>query len=285
VRYIDLDRVVEHPDGAALIVKAEQASMALLDEKSAAERRKLISAQRSIWVEFRPIFESVYGNTCWYNESRNPGTDNDVDHYRPKGRIVEAKGHGGYWWTALDWRNFRYSSHRANRLRRSSTTAQTLGKGDHFPLLDEAKRWRRPTDECLEQPKILDPTIPDDPPMLMFDQDGLVALAPPHADSPTAIERFEATRDILHLDARELVADRRSLFSEVLLTILAGDRAFQQGGDAGRERLTEIARALIRLAGDRQPYSRAATSHICRFRDREWVETMIVPHLKMTHEP
>lgn len=283
MRYIDLDRVMEHPDGAALVQKAEQARQALLAEKNAATRRKLISAQRSIWVEFRPIFEHVYGTTCWYTESHNPATDNDVDHYRPKGRIFEAKGHGGYWWKALDWRNFRFSSHRANRLRRSSTTKQTLGKGDHFPLLDESKRWRRPTEPCREEPKILDPTIPADPPMLTFDQDGLVALAPAHAGSPKAVERFEATRDILHLDAGEFVADRRSIFNTVLLSVLDGDRAIEQSGEeVARERLTEIAKKLIRLAEDKQPYSRAATSHICRFRDRDWVEEMVVPHLKMT---
>jgi hypothetical protein len=285
VRYIDLDRILEHPDAAALVARGEEARQALLDEQDSARRMRLIAAQRSIWVEFRTIFEQVYGTTCWYTESHNPGTDNDVDHYRPKGRIFEAEGHGGYWWEALHWRNFRYSSHRANRLRGSSTN-RTLGKGDHFPLLDESKRWRSPTEECYEEPKILDPTKPADPPMLTFDQDGLVALMPVHLDSLEAVERFEATRDILHLDAGEFVANRRSIFNKVLLHVLSGDRVIEQSRDpVARERLTEIAKNLIRLAEDNQPYSRAATCHICRFRDRNWVEQMVIPHLKMTHEP
>jgi hypothetical protein len=283
MRYIDLERVMEHPEAAALVQKAEQARKALLAEDDTRERRRLIRAHRSIWVDFRPIFEQVYGTACWYTESRNPGTDNDVDHYRPQGRIYEAKRHGGYWWEALNWLNFRYSSHRANRLRRDSAAAKTLGKGDHFPLLDENARWGRPTELCRERPKLLDPTIPSDPPMLTFDQDGLVALTPAHAGSATAVERFEATRDILHLDALEFVEDRRAVFNEVLRNILEGDRVIDQGEPgAVRERLTGIARKLIRLTEDRQAYSRAATCHICRFRDREWVEEMVVPYLRMT---
>jgi hypothetical protein len=283
VRYIDLERVMEHPDAAALVQKAEQARTTLLGEQNAVERRRLIRAQRSIWVDFRPIFEAVYGSTCWYTESYNPGTDNDVDHYRPQGRIFEAKEHGGYWWEALNWLNFRYSSHRANRLRRDSAAAKTLGKGDHFPLLDESARWRQPTDQCRERPKILDPTDPSDPPLLTFDQDGLVALTPTHAASPAAVERFEATRDVLHLDAFEFVEDRRAVFNEVFRGVLEGDRVIEQSQpEAVRIQLAAIARKLIRLAEDKQPYSRAATCHICRFRDREWIEEMVVPHLKMT---
>jgi hypothetical protein len=81
------------------------------------------------------------------------------------------------------------------------------------------------------------------------------------------------------------VIDRRSIFAKVLLGVTKGDRALeehQHGVPAGRDRLREISRELIRLAEDKQPYSRAATCHICRFRDRDWVERMVVPHLRMT---
>ncbi len=282
MRYIDLDLLVGRPDVQPLIEATEAARQAVSAAGDAATRRALIAANRGQWVAFRSVFQAVFGEKCWYTESRNPGTDDDVDHYRPKGRIAERPGHGGYWWEALHWRNFRLSCHRANRLRENPETGVTHGKGDRFPLLDEQERWKRPSDVCRERPTLLDPTDPSDPPLLTFEIDGRIAIAPEHASDATAARRVEDSRIYLHLDWPAFVSDRRDLYTSVFLKVLDGDRAdlaFRRGEVGARDTLKAIARDLIRMAQDRATYSRAAVAYIHRFSDRDWIRRYVLRHI------
>src|SRR4051794_14537969 len=107
MRFIDLDLVLVVPEADDIIEAAEKARAEILAAPSRAERSRLIKLHRKKWVAFRTLFEQVYGEKCWYTESRNPGTDDDVDHFRPKGRLAGGVHHAGYWWEALNWRNFR----------------------------------------------------------------------------------------------------------------------------------------------------------------------------------
>lgn len=282
MRYIDLDLLVGRLDTQPLIDAAEAARHVILATPNAAERRALIAANRDKWVAFRPFFQQIFGEKCWYTESKNPGTDDDIDHYRPKGRIADRRGHGGYWWEALHWRNFRLSSHRANRLRRNPDTDQVHGKGDRFPLLAEADRWMKPTDACHEKPTLLDPTDPCDPPILTFDTDGRVALSPLHAGDAEAARRVEDSRIYLHLDWPQFVTDRRDLYAAVYQKVVEGDnadQAFGRGEAGGRIWIKAISRDLIRLTKDHAPYSRAAAAYIMRFRDRDWIKKYVIPHI------
>lgn len=285
MRYIDLELLVGRPDAQPLIDAAEAARLAILAAPNAAARRALITAHRTDWVAFRAVMQSVFGPTCWYTESKNSGTDDDIDHYRPKGRIAERPHHGGYWWEALHWRNFRLSCHRANRLRINDETGMAHGKADRFPLQNEAERWCRPTDDCHEHPLLLDPTDPSDPPLLTFDTDGRVALSPNFAGDAAAEARLEASRIYLHLDWGAFVTDRRDLYAEVLLKVLDGDKAddrFRKGEVGAKDTLKGIARDLIRLTKDRAPYSRAALAYILRYRDRDWIKRYVLPHVPAT---
>lgn len=285
MRYIDLDLLVGRADAQALIDEAEAARLEIMGAPDAASRSTLIAANRHRWVAFRSAFQEVFGDKCWYTESRNPGTDDDVDHYRPKGRIADLPRHGGYWWEALHWRNFRLSCHRANRLRENPETGDTHGKGDRFPLLDEDERWTRPTDVCCEHPTLLDPTDPSDPPLITFDTDGRVALAPAFTGDRDARMRLEDSRIYLHLDWPSFVRDRRDLYAAILLRVLDGDNAdaaFRRNETGGKDALKTVARDLIRMTKDRAPYSRAALSYILRFRDRDWVKRYVLPHVPTT---
>jgi hypothetical protein len=173
VRFIDLDLVQEALGGGALISAAEQARSRVAIAATEDERDDAIEASRDEWVAFRALFQQLFGAKCWYTECEYPGTDDDIDHYRPKGRVAESPAHGGYWWEALNWRNFRLSSHRANRLRVNPDSGNTHGKGDHFPLIDETVRCLVPADDLeREAPTLLDPTNPMDPPLLTFNIDG-----------------------------------------------------------------------------------------------------------------
>jgi hypothetical protein len=282
VRYIDLDLVLRDPQACELIDAAEEVREKVLAEPDDAKRRALIAANRSTWVRFRPLFERTYGGKCWYTESKNPGTDDDVDHYRPKSQVAESSEHGGYWWEAFSWRNFRLSCHRANRRRANPDTGTVLGKGDSFPLIDESRRWCSPEHVCHEEPVLLDPTDPEDPPLLTFDIDGRTAIAPPYQACETAVRRVEVSREILHLDWPAFVDDRRDLYARVYARVLTGDRAEEaklKGEASAGEAVKTAAKDLIRLTADREPYSRAAVAYIRRFRDRRWVERAVLPHI------
>lgn len=278
MRFIDLDRILGNPRALTLIETAEKLKADLAAEDDPKKRKQLMKAKRQAWVDFRNLFESVYGEKCWYTESKNPGTDDDIDHFRPKGRVDECRDHGGYWWLAFEWRNFRFSSHRGNRPRRNQDAEATLGKGDHFPLLVEDDRCYSPEDEDREKPTLLDPTDPEDPPHLIFDMDGHTAVAPAYKDSETAVRRVKATREILHLDWHTFVAGRRAVYAEVLRLVLAGDRAEAANlrGEAGAgERLKEVAAKLIGMTGEGEEYSRAAIVYIRSFKDRPWIERAV----------
>lgn len=285
MRFIDLDRLLGHPAAQSAIQDANAALQALLAEQDPGEQKRLIDANRDIWVAFREHFEREFGAKCWYVECENPGSDDDIDHYRPKGRIAEAPDHGGYWWEALNWRNFRLSCHRANRLRVNPETEETGGKGDHFPLLIEADRWYGPNDPagCCERPTLLDPTDPEDPNLLTFNPDGTVAVAAEYADDDDAQRRIADSRLYLHLEWPRFKEQRQQLYRRVLRQITRGDRAAERlsrgfNVDA-KTALTDAARELLSMTPDKAPYSRAARAFIRIFSDRRWVRVMVLKNI------
>lgn len=288
MRFIDLDLLVGRPETQPLINAAEAIRQAILAAPNAAARKALIAANQDKWTAFRPQLQAIFGPKCWYTESKNPGTDDDIDHFRPKGRIADRRGHGGYWWEALNWRNFRLSCHRANRLRRNPDTGNTHGKGDHFPLLAEADRWMGSGDVCNERPTLLDPTDPADPPMLTFDTDGRVALSPFYVGDTDAATRVNESRIYLHLDWPAFVTDRRDLYASILLKVTEGDKAdlaFSRGDASARDWLKSISRDLIRLTQDHAVYSRPAAAYVLRFRDRDWIKKNVLPHIPAVAVP
>ena len=282
MRYINLNLMVGDPEAAPAIEAARQACAEILAEPDPAERKTLIERYQPRWVAFRAHFERVYGEKCWYTECVNPGTDDDIDHYRPKGRINEDKEHGGYWWEALNWRNFRLSCHRANRLRENPETGDTHGKGDHFPLLEPADRWRDPNLVCHERPLLFDPVSAADTAFLTFEINGKVALSPRFANDDVAKRRFQASRVYLHLDWPTIKQQRQMLYIDITRRIddgNAADASLERGEPGARDRLDRIVGGLIHLTQSNQPYSRAAQAYIRYYRFHAWVEREVLPHI------
>lgn len=280
MRYINLDSIVV--PAAPLIEAAETARQEILSEPDPDKRADLIERHRDKWIAFRSIFEGLSHSKCWYIECKNPGTDDDIDHFRPKGRVAEDKSHDGYWWEALNWRNFRLSCHRANRLRGNPETGNTHGKGNHFPLLHEEERCRTFTDDtCRERPMLLDPTDPFDPPLITFDIDGTVALSSDYSDDEDASKRVQASREYLHLDWPAFKEQRQQLYSNIYVKVKDGEFQEQRlrlGEVGSREALKAIARDLIDMTKDDRPYSMAAKAYISKFRHIPWVKRAVLPH-------
>ncbi|RWX74857.1 hypothetical protein EPK99_23490 [Neorhizobium lilium] len=282
MRYINLNLLVGDPDAAPALAAAEQARLEILAELDPVRRRELVDGHREKWVAFRTHFERIYGEKCWYTECVNPGTDDDIDHFRPKGRIQEDRLHGGYWWEALHWRNFRLSCHRANRLRENPETGNTHGKGDHFPLLDPEQRWRDPSAACHELPLLLDPIRAGDAAYVTYDISGKVALSPRYENDEIAKKRFEASRVYLHLDWPSIKGQRQMLYADITRRVDDGNAAaagIGRGEVGSRDWLDRVIGGLIDLTQPRQPYSRAAQAYIRRYRFHDWVEREVLPHI------
>jgi hypothetical protein len=282
MRYINLNLLVGDLAAEPAIQAAEATRRQILEELDPVRRKALIARHRGQWVAFREHFERLYGKKCWYTECENPGTDDDIDHYRPKGRVGEDEAHGGYWWEALNWRNFRLSCHRANRIRENPESGDTYGKGDHFPLVDPDQRWRDPAAACTESPLLLDPISAADAASLTFDINGKVALAPRFANDDVARMRFNASRNFLHLDWPAIRQQRQILYTDVARRIDDGNAAEEgrERGDRGaQDRLDRVVGGLIELTQPHKPYSRAALAYIRFYRFQGWIEREVLPHI------
>jgi uncharacterized protein (TIGR02646 family) len=130
--------------------------------------------------EVRKRLKDMFHGKCAYCESSiAESQDSDVEHYRPKGQVLEANGaHPGYWWLAMDWTNLVLSCQHCNQRRAhiiidpgmteeqvqdriDRWQTQTRGKLDSFPTEDGI--WvSRPEDAVTsERPLLIDPTRVD----------------------------------------------------------------------------------------------------------------------------
>jgi len=271
-----------------LIDAADAAQNAIDAEPDPKRRKKLIDAYQPLWVAFRQAFSVLSNGKCWYTESENPGTDDDIDHFRPKNRLDDEKKHGGYYWLALKWDNFRLSCHRANRLRENPETKKSHGKADRFPLLNPDKRaWTPHDDVQAERPMLLDPCDPSDPPKLTFNTDGTIAVALRYENDASAIQQIEASRVALHLDWPDFVDHRIELYNRVYRMVKEGDDHWVRGeaGDNGSKMSWKSIVADLRdLIKEGRSYSAAARAFIMRFRYVWWVEDMVLQMPEAAHQ-
>lgn len=276
MRFIDLDDL--EPLIRSLIPALEEAKAAVDAELDPAKRSDLIDRYRPRWVALRDAMEQLSHGKCWYIECTNPGTDDDVDHYRPKGRINENAHHPGYYWLAFDWQNMRLSCHRANRLRYNPYLALTGGKADHFPLIDEAARAYAPGDDLdSEFPCIFDPTNPADPPLLSFLPNGEVDLAPDVKGNASIEERFRQTRICLNMDWPTFRDARVELYNEVVRLVRLGTKLQPaSSADNGSFAFLANVRTIVKMTSPRRQYSAAAKVYIQSFSDVWWIREIVM---------
>jgi uncharacterized protein (TIGR02646 family) len=173
MRYIAIREL--QPDAAWLDAAREAANAVRLAQPS--QRSKVIDDYQSVWKDLKEKMRLLSNGKCWYCESIDPRSDNAVDHYRPKGNVKGTNPpHGGYWWLAFEWTNYRFSCTYCNSIRTSATT--TGGKQDYFPIWDESTRALTDTDDIDEElPLLLDPTRVTDVRLIAFSEDGSVGPA------------------------------------------------------------------------------------------------------------
>jgi hypothetical protein len=260
-----------------LIPELDEARRVITGESDPDKRDELFKRYRNIWVRARSALAELSDDKCWYVECRNPGTDDDVDHFRPKARVNEDPLHPGYYWLAFDWHNFRLSCHRANRARISPTTREVGGKADHFPLIVPENRAYAPTDEIdLEMPAILDPTDPADPPMLSFRPNGEADISPDFLGDAVAEERVRQSRLCLHLNWPEFLDQRVMLYNAIVRSIRRGERSAPKPGDSLSPAFKDVLRDLRRTMRRDSEYSSAARVYIEMFKHLWWIDKIVL---------
>ncbi len=132
--------------------------------------------------DVREALDALFHYKCAYCETYYGASQPvDVEHYRPKGAIVDDGGKRqkpGYYWLASDWDNLLPSCIDCNRKRGhgASDGAERLqhGKANQFPIA--GTRALEPVQDIdkLERPLLLHPCRDDPSLNLSFDDEGLI---------------------------------------------------------------------------------------------------------------
>jgi uncharacterized protein (TIGR02646 family) len=191
-------------------------------------------ADKSVYAhdEVRAVLEKLFADKCAYCETTvTAGSDWDVEHFRPKGRVAERPDHPGYYWLAYAWQNLYLSCQHCNELRKDKPRwddpdmGPALGKVDRFPLADERTRAMSPDDDTDRETRLLlDPCADDPEPCLGYDPMGDILA---RDDNP----KGRATIEVFHLRRRRLRDARREIIA-LTIAVLAAVRRLHDRGDA-----------------------------------------------------
>lgn len=260
MRPIDYDpsKITYPPDWSD---RAKELAQKLTEAKDSEARKKILSDPNNrIWSELKSELRKLSHGKCWYTEALQVGTDVDVDHYRPKGRVAELLGavpaHEGYWWLAYDPENYRFSCIVANRRRHDVEAGRTGGKADHFPIQHEADRAY--SGDCTaEKPMLIDPCVAHEPDLITFKNDG---EAMPRFSKDHEYKHGKAARSIelYSINHSEFVTARLDLRDRIEQLKKDAKRFFGklESGDADHENGYANAIAeLARLRSAPEPFS------------------------------
>ena len=254
-----LDELKKEIDNAELAARFSGEDIATARKKAISVGLKKKKRQK-IWGELSPYLGKLRNEKCWYSESKNSGSDKDVDHFRPKNAVAEDPNHEGYWWRAFDWLNYRYSCVWCNQRRVDVINHTDGGKWDHFPI-EGGFRAKKEGDDCDDEDiDLLDPIVRRDCELLTFSPDG----RPVPAKEPDTQEyrRAKASIWLYHLDRKEFVGDRRRLAGKIQRLIQYMETLRPQIVDRKMRKLyLDQEMELLRLIDRNSEYSAAALAY------------------------
>lgn len=243
-----------------------------------------ISAIGNKWSLLKPGFVREYGAKCWYSESPQIGTDFDVDHFWPKGRVKNLNGdivtnadgpHTGYWWKAFDVSNYRYSCIYSNRGRGGG------GKVDYFPVDNEDYRaWTKNCDCDYANRVILDPCDIEDVKLLSFEiEPGKVHPSVTEEEDEAGFFRVKNSNILLNLDHEtivphrlEIIKDTKAALRCLKLTFQLDDSDLDEEDRAG---VIEAKEKLKRLCNRKSPFSASAVQHVLPFKNTDYLADFV----------
>lgn len=279
MRHIDLDDLED--DLPAGWEKRAKDALAAVRKVKAALRAAEIDKHSDVWQDpaLKEALQKLSNYKCWYCESNENRSDNAVDHFRPKNNVIEAPKHGGYWWLAFTWENYRFTCTFCNSRRTDKATGGSGGKRDHFPLVNEKKRAYKANQVGRERPGLLDPTKNTDPHLLWFEPDGRARPLHDKANK-TLFNRADVSITLYHLNESRTLRRRRALYRSIRKLVKAGDKSYAKylSGNEDAEDALEV--VLGELRAKMKPgaeFSGAARSFVMAYsRDPryEWLEAL-----------
>ena len=260
--------------------EAESVNEKILAEPDAKKRTKIIDENGDLWREVKHELSKFFNNKCWYTESKQEGTDTDVDHFRPKKRVAEvtdkANPHTGYWWLAFKLENYRFSCIYANRRRRDVESGKVGGKADHFTLWKEECRAFSPDDDCdEEQPLLLDPCKATDVALITFKEDGEAMPRYGKEKRPKAFARADVSIKFYNINHSDFVNARIELRDQMdgLVNDAAKYYKKLETGDAIHEHAYErVIEQLIDMLDKEAPYSSYCVAYLDRYKHDDFLD-------------
>lgn len=258
---------------------AKKMEQQILAEPDAKKRAKIIDDNADLWSEVKHELSKLFNGKCWYTESKQVGTDTDVDHFRPKKRVAEVrdknKPHPGYWWLAFRLENYRYSCIFANRRRRDVETDGTGGKADHFPLWEEETRAWSPECDCAEEvPLLLDPCKAADVALITFKEDGEAMPRYGEKSRPRAFAKADVSIVFYNINHSDFVKARIAL-REQMAGLVTNAKLFYrklETGDATHEHAYErVIKQLMDMRDKNAPYSSYCLAYLDSLRHEEFL--------------
>jgi uncharacterized protein (TIGR02646 family) len=254
----------------AKIPAAWLAKVAALQERLEAlpdldARKDFIDANSAVWGEIKAHLLEMSSGKCWYSEAPDAVSDWHVDHFRPKKRALDPDKteHEGYPWLAFDWKNYRIAGSYPNSPHKDREGV-ARGKWDYFPLAPGCPRATWNNRNCnAETCLLLDPTNPEDPKQMTFDERGLPLPSTP--DIAVVRKKVTTTVHFLHLDHERLVQARKQKWREVTSWIEEFREACPMDEDdctkADYDRIERLIPKISELTAPNSPY--AATARAC----------------------
>lgn len=179
---------------------------------------------KSYWGETKKTLKKYQnGKCCFCERRRDANAEGDVEHFRPKLRVIENPAHFGYWWLAYEWSNYLFSCKACN----------SDYKKDHFPLLDESHRAATKDDDLsLERPVLINPSLEDPAQFIDYDWDSdpekvfPIGRDPENRGKETIKILALAIRDDLHRSRTDLLLTLRFV-EKIVRTSSAQDPAYR----------------------------------------------------------
>ena len=243
-----------------------------------------------IWRDLKKKLAALFFDKCWFCETPVDRSDNAVDHFRPKGRVADAKHqHDGYRWLTFEARNFRFACTFCNSRRVDVEHGTAGGKADRFPLMDESARIYTvdPTlidyddlistveDEC---PAILDPCDPEDWRLLGCKREN--GKPCPTSSDPNTIRRVNESIEVYHLDYEPTCKRRHTAAGQLLEKVRDAKRAFldiDQTNPKTEQHFKQLSIEILRMIRMKAPFS--GEMHFLlqgqRSTDHPWIERVL----------
>jgi uncharacterized protein (TIGR02646 family) len=248
--------------------RADALTDQLLNAADAAARAVIIAGNDNMWGEIKQLFCDALQRKCWYSESINDFAHCHVDHFRPKSRALDENGvdQGGYWWLAFNWRNYRYAAPAGN-----------VRKKDYFHV--NSNKANLPANALEnEDIRFLDPTEPEDPNKLKFDNEGIISpketvvASRDYIQAEYTIRRMNLNMEGLKEGRKDKYRKTARLIRQVQNLLVLQVTSFDL---ARRQTIKAKQVELIELAGRYSEYS-AAVKYCLRESGYDWALTIAI---------